>query len=338
VAKRGFPGESREARCKGLLTLLALPIRQVAAIHGRRKLDFCDHDGTTAIKKAETTSSRTKRRKMPPSRRTKVEFVEALARGLAVLGAFDEAHSEMALTEVANRIGVSPATARRSLHTLEALGYLRFVNKRYVLAAHVLTLGAAYIRAAHIDEALMPELRRLVDLFGDASSVSVLDGSNILYIAHCSEQRAARRTAGIGVTYPAYATSMGRVLISRLRDDELEIYLDDLRPIKFTENTVTDIGRLRRIFVQTRRLGYSAVVDELDYGITALAVPITDQTGRVVAAVNTSGYSGKLPIDQLVDGRLNDLRIAATRIGQIFTRYPVLLHSIAATSIPASEN
>jgi IclR family pca regulon transcriptional regulator len=334
VAKRGFPGESREARCKGLLTLLALPIRQVAAIHGRRKLDFCDHDGTTAIKKAETTSSRTKRRKMPPSRRTKVEFVEALARGLAVLGAFDEAHSEMALTEVANRIGVSPATARRSLHTLEALGYLRFVNKRYVLAAHVLTLGAAYIRAAHIDE----ELRRLVDLFGDASSVSVLDGSNILYIAHCSEQRAARRTAGIGVTYPAYATSMGRVLISRLRDDELEIYLDDLRPIKFTENTVTDIGRLRRIFVQTRRLGYSAVVDELDYGITALAVPITDQTGRVVAAVNTSGYSGKLPIDQLVDGRLNDLRIAATRIGQIFTRYPVLLHSIAATSIPASEN
>lgn len=244
----------------------------------------------------------------------------------------------MALTEVANRTGVSPATARRSLHTLEALGYLRFVNKRYVLAAHVLTLGAAYIRAARVDEALMPELRRLVDLFGDASSVSVLDGSNILYIAHCSEQRAARRTAGIGVTYPAYATSMGRVLISRLRDDEIEIYLNNLRPIKFTENTVTDIGRLRQIFVQTRRLGYSAVVDELDYGVTALAVPITDQTGRVVAAVNTSGYSGKLPIDQLVDGRLNDLRIATTRIGQIFTRYPVLLHSIAPANISAAGN
>ncbi|THD46529.1 MAG: IclR family transcriptional regulator, partial [Bradyrhizobium sp.] len=67
------------------------------------------------MKKAETTSSRTKRRKAPPPRRTKVEFVEALARGLAVLGAFDEAHSEMALTEVASRIGVSPATARRRL-------------------------------------------------------------------------------------------------------------------------------------------------------------------------------------------------------------------------------
>ena len=94
---------------------------------------------------------------------------------------------------------------------------------------------------------------------------------------------------------------------------------------------MTDIGRLRQIFAQTRRLGYSAVVDQLDYGITALAVPITDQTGRVVAAINTSGYSGKLPIDELVDGRLNDLRIAATRIGQIFARYPVLLHSIAPT-------
>ena len=263
-----------------------------------------------------------------------MEFVEALARGLAVLGAFDEAHSEMALTEVASRIGVSPATARRSLHTLEALGYLRFVNKRYVLAAHVLTLGAAYVRAARVDEALMPELRRLVDLFGDASSVSVLDGSNILYIAHCSEQRAARRTAGIGVTYPAYATSMGRVLISRLRDDQIEMYLRNLKPIKLTEHTVTDTGRLRQTFAQTRRLGYSAVVDELDYGITALAVPVTDQTGRVVAAVNTSGYSGKLPIDQLIDSRLNDLRIAASRIGRIFTRYPALLHSIAPTDSP----
>ncbi len=76
----------------------------------------------------------------------------------------------------------------------------------------------------------MPELRRLVDLFGDASSVSVLDGSNILYIAHCSEQRAARRTASIGVSYPAYATSMGRVLISRQHDDEIESYLNDLQP------------------------------------------------------------------------------------------------------------
>ncbi|OIQ65619.1 Pca regulon regulatory protein [mine drainage metagenome] len=131
---------------------------------------------------------------------------------------------------------------------------------------------------------------------------------------------------------------MGRVLISRMRDDQIEIYLRDLKPIKFTEHTVTDTGRLRQIFAQTRRLGYSAVVDELDYGITALAVPITDQSGRVVAAVNTSGYSGKLPIDQLIDSRLNDLRIAASRIGQIFTRYPVLLHSIAPANISAAGN
>jgi IclR family pca regulon transcriptional regulator len=284
--------------------------------------------GIIIIKKAGTTS-RANLRKPAAPQRNKVEFVEALARGLAVLGAFDEAYSEMTLSEVASRTRMSPATARRSLHTLEALGYLRFVNKKFVLAAHVLTLGAAYVRAAGVDEALMPELRRLVDLFGDASSVSVLDGSDVLYIAHCSAQRAARRTAGIGVTYPAYATSMGRVLISRLRDDQIEAYLGDLKPLKLTEHTVTDVGKLRQILAQTRRLGYNAVVDELDYGITALAVPITDPAGRVVAAVNTSGYSGKLTVDQLVDRRLNDLQIAAARIGQVFARYPVLLHSIA---------
>jgi len=293
------------------------------------------NQGATAIKRASTIS-RPHGRKTPAPRPGKVEFVEALARGLAVLGAFDAAYSEMTLSEVASRIKVSPATARRSLHTLEALGYLRFVNKRYVLAAHVLTLGAAYTRAAGVDEALMPELRRLIDLFGDASSVSVLDGPNVLYIAHCSEQRAARRTAGIGVTYPAYATSMGRVLISRLRDDQVDTYLRHLKPLKLTEHTVTDIDRLRQILIQTRRHGYSAVVDQLDYGVTALAVPITDQTGRVVAAVNTSGYSGKLPVDQLIDRRLGDLRIAATRIGQVFARYPVLLHSIAPTNMSAT--
>ena len=217
------------------------------------------------------TISRVSRRKTAAPQRSKIEFVEALARGLAVLGAFDEAYSEMTLSEVASRTRMSPATARRSLHTLEALGYLRFVNKKYVLAAHVLTLGAAYVRAAGVNEALMPELRRLVDLFGDASSVSVLDGSNVLYIAHCSEQRAARRTAGIGVTYPAYATSMGRVLISRLRDDQIAAYLGELKPLKLTEHTVTDIGKLRQILLQTRRLGYSAVVDELDYGIVVLS-------------------------------------------------------------------
>lgn len=262
------------------------------------------------------------------STRGQTEFVEALARGLAVLETFDEVHSEMSLTDVARRAGLRPATARRSLHTLEALGYVRHVNKRYVLAARVLTLGASYLRASHVDEALMPELRRLVTEFGDASSVAVLDGPNILYVAHCSEQRSSRPAAAIGATYPGYATSMGRVLLSRMPQEAIDMYLAQLKPVKLTEHTETDIGRLRQILSEVRQLGYSVVVDQLDYGVTALAVPIKDQAGRVVAAINSSGYSGKLTAERLVDERLVELQLSAARITQVFTRYPALLHSI----------
>ncbi|WP_127090521.1 IclR family transcriptional regulator domain-containing protein [Aquabacter cavernae] len=268
------------------------------------------------------------RQDAPAGERPQTEFVEALARGLAVLQAFDETHPEMALTEVARRTGLRPATARRSLHTLEALGYVRQYNKRYVLAARVLTLGAAYLRAAHVDEALMPELRRLVSQFGDASSVAVLDGTNILYVAHCSEQRAARPTAAIGATYPGYVTSMGRVLLSRLPPEAIEIYLAQLRPVKLTDHTETDIGKLRQILAEVRQQGYAVVVDQLDYGVTSLAVPIKDQSGRVVAAVNSSGYSGKLNAERLVQERLVELQRTAGRISQVFARYPALLHSI----------
>lgn len=123
------------------------------------------------------------------------EIVTGLVRGLAVLTSFDQSHSEMTLSEVARRAGLTAATARRSLHTLESLGYVRLVGRRFLLSAQVLAIGSAYLQAAQVDDVLMPELRRIVHLFGDAASVSLLSGKDILYIAHYSEQRAVRAMA-----------------------------------------------------------------------------------------------------------------------------------------------
>jgi IclR family transcriptional regulator, pca regulon regulatory protein len=256
------------------------------------------------------------------------EFVEALSRGLAVIEVFDAAHSNLSLSEVARRAGLSPATARRSLHTLEALGYVRSINRRFMLSARILALGSAYLRAAHVDEVLMPELRRLVSLFGDAASVSVLDGHHILYLAHVSQQRAVRPIAGTGVTYPAYATSMGRVLLAGLRHAELVTYLAEARIEKLTERTETNRGRLREIVEAARRNGYATAVDQLAYGITALAVPVQVADGRSVAALNSSGYSGHIGEETLVRERLVELRLSASRIAAIITRYPALYHSL----------
>ena len=265
---------------------------------------------------------------MPKREKGALEYVGGLSKGLAVIEAFDAAHPEMTLSEVARRAKITPAAARRSLHTLLKLGYVRHVNKRFLLSARVLVLGAAYLRAAHVEELLLPELRHVVSRFGGASSVTVLNRHDILYIAHHSEERAHRIFAGVGVTYPAYPTSMGRVLLAGLPSEEVEAYLAGAPLVKLTEFTVTDREKLCAIISKARKDGYGTAVDELDYGITALAVPIRDQAGRVVAALNSSGYSGRIKIKEMIAERLSELQETASRVSQTLAHHPALARSI----------
>lgn len=252
------------------------------------------------------------------------EFVEALAKGLAILECFDASHAEMTLSEVSRRVKLSPAAARRSLITLQALGYVGQNNKRFHLRAKVMTLGSAFYFSARIDEFLQPDLRDIVQKYGDASSVGVLEGTDVIYIAHNSVQRARRAAAIVGARYPAYATSLGRVLLAGLPDDQLDQYLADLRPEPLTSRTVTDTAVLRDLILAVREVGYATTVDQLDYGITALAVPIRSLNGRTVAALNTSGYTGMVTPESLVAERLPALQACASRIAHAMVRYPIL--------------
>ena len=260
--------------------------------------------------------------------RSHPDFVEALARGLAVIEAFDGQNPEMTLAEIARRVNLSAATVRRTLLTLEFLGFVRTHRKRFLLAPRVLTLGSAYLKSMHIEEAVMPELHRITELFGDAANMSILDGANILYIAHVSIARGARQVASLGTTYPAFPTSMGRVLLAALPSEQLDRLLATGDRRKLTEHTVIDEGELKAILGEVRAKGYAVTVDQLDYGITALAVPVTDPAGRTVAAINTSGYTPRLAPDTLIEQRLAELRISAGRITQLFSRHPTLLNSL----------
>ncbi|WP_372424463.1 IclR family transcriptional regulator domain-containing protein [Salinarimonas chemoclinalis] len=251
------------------------------------------------------------------------EFVEALARGLAVLECFDGTHLEMTLSEVAQRVGTSPAAARRSLITLATLGYVGQSGKRFHLTPKVMSLGSAFYFSARMDEILLPELRHVVEAFGDASSVATLDGHDVIYVAHFSVQRARRASAVVGARYPAHATSLGRVLLAALPDPELDRYFETVRPVALTSQTVTNREELRRLVYKARELGYATTVDQLDYGITALAVPIR-HGGETIAALNSSGYTGLVTADQLVAERLPELRMAASRLAEATARFPVL--------------
>lgn len=257
-----------------------------------------------------------------PKRST--EFVEALAKGIAVIECFDAAHPDMTLSEIARRVGLSPAAARRSLITLSALGYVGSAGKRFFLKPKVMTLGSGFYFAARIDEILLPELRQIVETHGDAASIAMLDGHDVIYIAHHSTQRARRATAVVGARYPAHATSLGRVLLAGLPKSELERYFARVEPKALTSRTVTDKNTLRALIDEAGERGYATTVDQLDYGITALAVPIRNAEGRITAAVNSSGYSGLVSPEQMVTDRLGDLRVAAGRISAAAARTPAL--------------
>lgn len=258
------------------------------------------------------------------------EFVEALAKGISILESFDAAHPEMTLSEIARKVGYSPAAARRSLITLMALGYVGQTNKRFHLRPKIMTLSSGFYYSAQIDEVLQPHLRELVAKFGDASSVGTLEQRDVIYIAHNSVQRARRAAAAVGARYPACATSLGRVLLAGLSDAELDRYFDGLVIEPLTSKTIVDPAQLREEIERVRRDGYSTTVDQLDYGITALAVPIRALDGRTIAALNTSGYSGMIDAEYLIANRLPELRATASRIANSLTRYPMLISIIGS--------
>jgi IclR family pca regulon transcriptional regulator len=251
------------------------------------------------------------------------EYVEGLARGIAILESFDAAHPEMTLSDVARRCGLSPAAARRGLLTLAALGYVGQRDKRFHLRPKVMTLGSTFYFSARIGELLQPELRHLVETFGDAASIGTLDGTEVIYIASVSVQRARRAAAIIGARYPAHATSIGRVLLAGLPPADLAARLAG--PLdKLTSKTLADPCALADEIARVREDGYSTTVDQLDYGITALAVPIRGSDGRWIAALNTSGYTGMVTPESLVAERLPELRAAARRISGAIAATPVI--------------
>jgi IclR family pca regulon transcriptional regulator len=252
------------------------------------------------------------------------EFVEALAKGLAILEAFDAEHPLMTLSEVARRVGLSPAAARRALITLETLGYVGRAEKQFFLRPRIMSLGSAFHYAGRFDEVLQPDLRGLVERFGDAASVGTLDGDDVIYIAHVSVQRARRAAAVAGARYPAHCTAIGRVLLAALPEAQRRAWLAQAKLEALTEKTVTDRAALAVILDEVRAEGYAATVDQLDYGITALAVPIRDTAGRTIAALNTSGYTGLVTPASLVRDRLPALREAASHIAHEIRRFPVL--------------
>lgn len=266
------------------------------------------------------------------AKESKAEYVASLERGLRVLQTFSREYPQLTLSEVAALTDLSPATARRSLHTLERMGYVGRNGRRFLLRPKVLAIGTGYLSAINAEVVLQPFLQEVVNEVGGSSSVTVLDELDIVYIAHASLNRAIRLTAGAGSRYPAYPTSMGRVLLAFQPESAVEAYFHRASLRKLTEHTETDQAALRRILKDVRAKGYAALQDELDYGIVSVALPIFGPHGRIVAAANCSDVTNRLDRDTMIKKRLPVLRQAVRRIEGMLTQHPELTNSVESVA------
>ena len=216
------------------------------------------------------------------------QYVQSLARGLDVIRAFDAEHPAMTLTDVARRTGLSRATARRFLHTLADLGYVRFDGKLFELTAQVLQLGYSYLSSHTLPQLIEPVLEELSAELNESCSASILDGADVVYIARVHTRRIMRVGIAVGTRFPAYATSMGRVLLAHLAPAELDRALAARPLVPLTPNTLVSEESLRAELAAVRGRGWCFVDQELETGLRSIAVPVFGSDGTVQAALNVS--------------------------------------------------
>jgi IclR family pca regulon transcriptional regulator len=232
------------------------------------------------------------------------DFVEALARGLDVLGCFDAEHRSMSLTEVATAAGLARPTARRLLLTLEELGFVRSSGGTFALTPKVLTLGTAYVSALGLWDIARPHLEALVARTGESSSMAQLDGSDIVYVARVSVPKLIALRVDIGTRFPAVQTSQGKVLLAALPPDELEATLAEPSRAGLPPYIGRSRDQLGDELTEVRARGWAVADEELAPGVRSVAVPVRDGTGAVRAAMNVTVHAAETSRELLLGKHL----------------------------------
>jgi IclR family pca regulon transcriptional regulator len=239
-------------------------------------------------------------------------FMTSLERGLAVLQAFSQERRVLTTSQISQRTGIPRAAVRRCLYTLAKLGFVAEEDNRlFSLRPRVLKLGHAYLATTPLAHAAQPVLRHLSATLNESSSVAILDGDEILYIARASTSRIMSIDLHIGSRLPAYCTSMGRVLLGQLSAEALDAYLDRTKLIQYTPRTIVSREGLRDTIASVRANGYALNDQELEIGLRSIAVPIHGAEGRVIAALNVGVQAARMSPAEMESRILPALRESA---------------------------
>lgn len=244
-------------------------------------------------------------------------YVQSFARGLDVLRSFGAQAPEQTLSEAAERVGLTRAGARRILLTLQHLGYVAQEGRQFRLTPRVLELGYAYLSSQTWWSMGQPVLEELTAELKESTSAAVLDGDDIVYVLRVPTHKIMSINLGVGTRLPAACTSMGRVLLAALPEEERErrVGAMDLQPR--TPKTLTDPDELLVQLAKVRRQGWALVNEELELGLISMAAPLRDRSGRVVAALNVSATARQTTVEHMRTAYLPRLLAAAERISAL---------------------
>jgi IclR family pca regulon transcriptional regulator len=242
------------------------------------------------------------------------DFVESLDRGLRVLEVFGGSRQPMTLSDLAKAADLPRATARRILFTLERAGFVATDGKLFRLTPRVLVLASSYLASNHVVSVLQPALDRLSAEAQEISSMAILDGDDAVFIARASPTRIFSAGLDIGYRLPAFCTSVGRVLLSRLADDELAAALGRMNLLQLTPFTVIEKKLLLKTIIADRAKGYSLVDREAEPGFRSISVPVRRYDGAIVAAINMGAHVDRVSSAEMVERFLPGLREAAASV------------------------
>jgi IclR family transcriptional regulator, pca regulon regulatory protein len=251
---------------------------------------------------------------MTPNNRS--EHVQSVERVFAVIRAFANASGPLTISEVAQRTALTRAAARRFLLTLQNLRYVEASNGGFRLGPGVLELASTYFSTSGLADAAQPVMEDVAARLHESCSASVLEGTDILYVARVPTKRIMTVNLAIGSRLPAFPTSMGRVLLAHLPEDRLQAYFAAAKLQRFTPQTVCTEASLRRVLVEVRQQGWAMVDQEVEVGVRSAAAPIRDQGGSVIAAINVSAHASRVVLRQLRREYVPVICDAARRISQ----------------------
>lgn len=244
-------------------------------------------------------------------------YVLSLARGLKVIESFEGHTDGQSVADVARRTNLSRAAVRRLLMTLESLGYAECTGRVYRLKTRVLKLGFSYLSSTSLPTLAQPILEQVTEAVHESSSLSVLDGDEIVYLARSAAKRVMSVGLSVGSRLPAYCTSMGRVLLAALPEGELAAYLERVEIKALTPKTITDKATLVDVIRQARTDDFSLTDEELELGLRSIAVPVRSRQNRVVAAMNIGVHAARVSTGEMMDRFLPVLRENANTFSQV---------------------